>query len=148
MPNNLNRHDRTPGVERDVEQHNPPPKDGAKPKMPKWSSPFWYLPVMVLLLWFWQNTVSQFSYRTIPYSEFKNYLARHEVIRCIVRDDEIQGEILPKTSNTAPSATASPTNSAASTQTPPKPILFRTVRIEDPKLVDELQGSGVQFRGE
>ncbi|HTL18373.1 MAG TPA: ATP-dependent zinc metalloprotease FtsH, partial [Patescibacteria group bacterium] len=41
--------------------------------------------------------------------------------------------------NTAPAKTAA---------AQPKAILFRTIRIEDPKLVDELQGAGVQFRGE
>jgi len=80
-----------------MEARNPGPKGELKPKPPKWSSPIWYLPVMFLLLWFWQSTVSQFSYRTIPYSEFKASLARHEVVSCVVRDDDIQGEILPKT---------------------------------------------------
>jgi cell division protease FtsH len=133
-----------------MEARNPGPKGELKPKPPKWSSPIWYLPVMFLLLWFWQSTVSQFSYRTIPYSEFKASLARHEVVSCVVRDDDIQGEILPKT----PVATAQPssqikTNANAKTAAAaPKPMLFRAVRIEDPKLVDELQAADVQFRGE
>src|SRR5579864_8536392 len=128
----------------------PPPKGETKPKPPKWSSPLWYLPVMIVLLWFWQSTVSQFSYKTIPYSEFKGYLIRHEVIKCVVRDDDIQGEILPKASEQNPPSTSASTN-AVSAKTPaaePKPFLFRTVRVEDPKLVDELQGASVQFRGE
>jgi cell division protease FtsH len=139
-----------------MDQRNPSPppptsKDDAKRKTPNWSSPLWYLPVMVLLLWFWQSTVSQFSYRTIPYSEFKSYLARHEVIRCVVRDNDIQGEILPKSSDTVPDGgnkTNSPVASSKTPPAPPKAILFRTVRIEDSKLVDELQGAGVEFRGE
>jgi len=104
---------------------------------------------MLLLLWFWQSTISQFSYKTIPYSDFKAHLARHEVIRCVVRDDDIQGEILPvstpttgsTTNSSAPAASAKPASEN-------KPLLFRTVRVEDPKLVDELQAGGVQFRGE
>jgi cell division protease FtsH len=105
---------------------------------------------MILLLWFWQSSISQFSYRTILYSEFKGYLNRHEVTKCVVRDDDIQGEIVPK----APAETERPNQ--PHTNAPPakvaareaKPILFRTVRVEDPKLVDELQTAGVQFRGE
>jgi cell division protease FtsH len=137
-----------------MDQRNPPPKGDAKPKAPKWSSPLWYLPIMILLLWFWQSTVSQFSYRTIPYSEFKSYLAKHEIVRCVIREDDIQGEIQPKTANPEPGPASAPpngTNSTAKAKTPPaepKPILFRTVRVDDPKLVDELQGAGVQFRGE
>ena len=150
-----------------MEKRSPPPpqKGEPKPKPPKWSSPLWYLPIMILLLWFWQSTVSQFSYRSIPYSEFKAYLARHEVVKCVVRDDDIQGEILPKSVSSAEAASATSTNSPVTltnraptshTNSAPaknataeaKPILFRTVRVEDPKLVDELQGAGVQFRGE
>ena len=29
----------------------------------------------------------------------------------------------------------------------PRPWLFRTVRVEDPQLVDELQAAGVRFTG-
>ena len=91
----------------------PPSSSEPKPNTPKWSSPFWYLPVMILLLWFWQSTVSQFSYRTIPYSEFKASLNRHEVVKCVVRDDDIQGEIVTKPpAKTTEPATAS-TNAAA-----------------------------------
>ena len=60
---------------------------------------------MILLLWFWQSTVSQFSYRTMPYSEFKASLNRHEVVKCVVRDDDIEGEIVAKTPEPVTSTT-------------------------------------------
>jgi cell division protease FtsH len=103
---------------------------------------------MFLLLWLWQSTISQFSYRTIPYSEFKEHLNRREVVKCLIRDDDIQGEIVTK--QEAVNSTGSATNGTAVAQgaATPKPILFRTVRVEDPKLVDELQAAGVKFRGE
>src|SRR5579859_3723889 len=100
-----------------MDPRNPPPKSEPKPKEPKWSSPLWYLPVMVLLLWFWQSTVSQFSYRTIPYSEFKSYLARHEVIKCVVRDDDIQGEILPQAAAPGSAKAQGQTNATVATST-------------------------------
>ena len=135
-----------------MDPRNLPPKGDSKskPKPPKWSSPLWYLPVMILLLWFWQSTISQFSYRTIPYSEFKSYLSRHEVVRCVIREDDIQGEILPPKATETKSPPEVHTNAPAAKPAPAeaKPILFRTVRVEDPKLVDELQAAGVQFRGE
>jgi len=59
-----------------MDKREPPPKKEFKPKPPKWSSPLWYLPIMLLLLWFWQSTVNQLSYRNILYSEFKAALER------------------------------------------------------------------------
>ncbi|HEV2394002.1 MAG TPA: ATP-dependent zinc metalloprotease FtsH [Verrucomicrobiae bacterium] len=133
-----------------MDNREPPPKKDLRPKVPKWSSPLWYLPLMLLLLWFWQSTLSQFSYRTIPYSEFKHYLQHHEVVKCVVREDDIQGEIRPKAQSAGkPAETSTNAAAAKSAQTAEtKPFLFRTVRVEDPKLVDELQGAGVQYTGE
>jgi cell division protease FtsH len=132
-------------------RESPPKSDPKpKPKPPKWSSPIWYLPVMVLLLWFWQSTMTQFSLRTISYSEFKGYLNRHEVVRCVLRDDDIQGEIVTKSpaKPEAPQPTQTNGPAAKPKVAETKPILFRAIRVEDPKLVDELQAAGVQFRGE
>jgi hypothetical protein len=72
-----------------------PPKRELKPKAPKWNSPLWYLPLMLLAIWLWQSTISQLSYRTILYSEFKSHLQKGEVVSCVVRQDEVQGEIRP-----------------------------------------------------
>src|SRR5689334_15138935 len=74
----------------------PSNKGDLRPGRPKWSSPLWYLPIMFLLLWLWQSTVTQFAYRNIPYSEFKTALHTHEIVKCIIREDDIQGEIQPK----------------------------------------------------
>jgi cell division protease FtsH len=110
---------------------------------------------MVLLLWFWQSTIAQLAYHTIPYSEFKDYLKRHEVVKCVVKDDAIEGEILSKIPPAAENAGGSSTNSAPApavgakpATAEPKSYLFRTVRVEDPKLVEELEEAGVKFRGE
>lgn len=132
-----------------MESREPPPKREFRPKPPKWSS-LWYVPILFLLLWFWQSTVSQFAYHTIPYSEFKQYLDAHEVTKCVVKEDEIQGEIQPKAQPPAPAEAKASTNApaAAKAPAPPKPFIFRTVRVEDSKLVDELQAAGVKFRGE
>ena len=121
-----------------------------RPKTPKWSSPLWYLPVMLLVLWLWQSSVSQFSYRNIAYSEFKTYLSHHQVVKCIVREDDIQGEIRPVGKAASGKPAAGSTNAVALgiETAAAKPFLFRTIRVEDPKLVDELQAAGVSFRGE
>ncbi|MGH7866626.1 MAG: ATP-dependent metallopeptidase FtsH/Yme1/Tma family protein, partial [Candidatus Dormibacteraceae bacterium] len=85
---------------------DPKSKRDMRPKPPRWSSPIWYLPIMLLLLWLWQGAMSQLSYRSIPYSEFKDYLHNHEVTKCVIREDDIQGEITPKAtaSNEAPAS--------------------------------------------
>jgi cell division protease FtsH len=144
-----------------MDKREPVKKRDFMPKPPKWSSPLWYLPLMFLLLWFWQSTLSQLSYKTIPYSEFKEHLRNHEVLRCVVRDDEIQGEIqlgapmeskptgAAPTNATEHAATASTNSAPAKTQAAElKPFMFRSVRVEDPKLVDELEAAGVKFKGE
>ena len=131
-----------------MNRREPPPKGEPKGRPPRWSS-LWYLPVMLLLLWFWQSTLTQFSYRQIRYSEFKEHLRRHEVVECDIREDTIQGEIQPKpdlTTNTVTSTAT--TNTPAAKEAATKQFLFRTTRVEDPKLVDELQAAGVEFRGE
>jgi cell division protease FtsH len=122
-----------------------------KGKPPRWGAQYWYLPFMLLAIWVWQSVMVQFAYKTIPYSEFKAYLAKGEVTECAVKEEAIEGKIQPKAAaGTAVSATNStPEAPAAKTvSTTTKPFFFRTVRIEDPKLVDELQAAGVKFRGE
>src|SRR5215475_1611955 len=128
----------------------PPNKTDTRPKRPRWSSPLWYLPIMVLMLWLWQGMVNQFAYRNIPYSEFKGYLQRQEVLKCVIRQDDIQGQIQPKPSKGSDAKPASATKAPNQNNSPAsaKPFLFRTVRVEDPKLVDELQSAGVSFQGE
>jgi len=125
-----------------------------------WGPLLWYLPLMLLLVWLWQGALTQFSVRTIPYSEFKQYLARHEVVEAVVREDSIEGKIEPK--STTPSQTPKEGATAPSQTTPAneqgkkaavsteegKGFYFRTVRVEDPKLVEEMQAAGVKFRGE
>ena len=125
-----------------------PPRKDPRPLRPWWGSPLWYLPIMFLLLWLWQSAMTQFAYRNIPYSEFKQYLQQREVIKCVIRQDDIQGEIQPKVQAAAAAAPATNTVAANKPAALPKPFLFRTVRVEDPKLVDELQAAGVTFEGE
>ena len=133
-----------------MDRREPPPKREFTPKSPKWSSALWYLPLMLLLLWLWQSAISQLSYKNIAYSEFKDYVRQHEVLRCIVRTDDIQGEIQPKSLAAETNSTAGITTNApgAKAGAEVKPFLFRTIRVEDPKLVDDLEAAGVKFQGE
>jgi cell division protease FtsH len=103
----------------------------------------------LLVLWAWQELGNQVEYRTIPYSEFKGYLAKGAVAEALVKQNEIDGRIVPKPEQEAknkpgeiPAPSASPAQSPAAEA---KPFYFRTERIEDPGLVNELQAAGVQY---
>ncbi len=74
---------------------------------------------------------------TISYSQFKAHLANGEVLRCVVSEHTISGEI-------ASGVDGDPGTPEAT----PAPIRFRTTRVEDPKLVTELRTQGVEFSGE
>jgi len=128
-----------------------PPKIGLKvpeKNQPKWGFNFWPFLVMLLVLWGWQVAVEQFTVRTIPYSEFRERLARREVKDAIVKQDEIAGRIVPMgaVSNAASTAAARTNHGAAGTNATAS-FQFRTVRIEDPELVKDLQASGAEYNG-
>ena len=135
-----------------------PRMDDKKPGKldPRLSSMIWYFVFMVLFLWIWQGAISQVAVRTIPYSQFKTYLANGEVAEASVKHDEIVGRIVPRATaatNAVPAmSTHLPTNGASSKTNSiaaaKGPFPFQTVRLEDPDLVKELQAAGVQYAGE
>jgi cell division protease FtsH len=116
-----------------------------------------YFVTTLVVLWVWQELVRQVAVVTIPYSEFKAYVSRHEVTEATIQQDEIVGRIVPRSSPetkaAAPSATsvespaAGVSPSPRPTPAPTNPFFFRTVRVEDPDLVSELQAAGVNFSG-
>jgi cell division protease FtsH len=125
---------------------------------PQWRFFIIYFLVTILALWGWQELFERVSVRTIPYSEFKNHLARHEVTEAIIKQNEIEGRIVPKPTS-PPAAEASPSPGAEpateppakaepSPQEAPAPFIFRTERVEDPDLVSQLQAAGVKFSAE
>jgi cell division protease FtsH len=126
---------------------------------PPWRRWIWYFLGTLLVLWVWQELGNQVEFRTIPYSEFKTYLKKGFVTEVVIRENEIDGRIVPKPEHPpegkpaesptpAPSPGASPAPSPAASGSPSlgnEPFYFRTERVEDPGLVNELQAAGVQF---
>lgn len=116
---------------------------------PQWRFFIIYFLVTLLITWGWQEFFTQASLRTIPYSQFKQYLAEHEVTEAVVKESEIDGRIVPKAhgagnvSSAAPSPSASPSAEVKKAET--EPFFFRTERIEDPDLVNQLQAGGVKY---
>jgi cell division protease FtsH len=123
----------------------PPPVDKPKKISPQWSSVLWYLPLMIFFLWMWQETFSNLNVRTIPYSEFKARVRQGEVAEATVRTDTVEGRIQPRAPVAADRSNQSNTNATASDGD--KSFLFRTVRVEDPKLVEDLEAAHVKFIG-
>src|SRR5579883_674900 len=120
---------------------------------PQWLAVLWYLPVMLFLLWMWQQAFSNLAVRTIPYSEFKTYLEHDEVPEVMVKTDTIEGKIVPHAAAPSHPAAASETNAKTGTNAataqaaPEKPFLFRTVRVDDPYLEEQLEAAHVKFSG-
>lgn len=75
--------------------------------------------------------------QTIQYSEFKDFLARGEVSSVSMGREEITGKIEPK-----PRAEAD-----QESESPEEPFNFRTVRVEDADLVQELERADVEYEG-
>src|SRR5262249_55209031 len=113
---------------------DPKPNPPQSPQSPRrWNSIFWYVLLAMILLWAWQEATTQ-TVQTIPYSKFKDYVARKEVAEAAIRPDEIRGVIKPKEGKGKAPATSGEFN-------------FRTVRVEDKQLVEALQKSGAEFTG-
>src|SRR5687767_2907925 len=105
----------------------------------QWRYAFVYFIVLMLIVWFWQEAISRVSVRTIPYSQFKEHLAKGEILEANVSPDVISGKIRPQPTVTG---TNQPPANAAQ-----KEFVFRAVRLEDPKLVEQLQAASVKFTG-
>ncbi|MGB9624629.1 MAG: ATP-dependent metallopeptidase FtsH/Yme1/Tma family protein, partial [Phycisphaerae bacterium] len=136
----------------------PSTKPPGKPpeRTPNWGLLLTYLVMALVLLWMWQEGVQQATVQTIPYSEFKNLLARGEVAECRIEQDVITGKVVPRPAAhtaTSPAATrpvaVHPPATQAAAKEPPaaRPYMFRTVRVEDPKLVEDLEAAHVEFVG-
>ncbi len=138
-----------------------------------WHSWIWYVVLAMAILWLWQETFRQVAVHNIAYSEFKQHLAKGEVVECSIRENDIVGKIEPKGTAkpeavqpavgkekasakpaATPVSTESPKGSSKagskpekSKAAPPQAYVFRTERVEDPDLVRELQAKHVKFSG-
>ncbi len=116
---------------------------------PKYKLPLWNIILMLVLLWIWQDAVTNYSVKTLPYSEFKEHVRKGEVIEATVSPDRIQGKIQLKASSdtNAPIATKTNKPTRLDPDGDPNTFLFRSTPIEDPDLVKELEAAGVKFTG-
>jgi cell division protease FtsH len=130
----------------------PPNSDGSPPTPnPPYRIPIWNIIFMLILLWIWQDAVTNLTVKTLDYSEFKQHVRNGEVTEAKISPDRIQGKITLKPGNT--NAVNVATNAAAGKKTKadpdgdPNTFLFRTTPVEDPDLVKEMEAAGVKFTG-
>tara|TARA_R110002049_G_scaffold285698_4_gene467106 strand:- start:280781 stop:282853 length:2073 start_codon:yes stop_codon:yes gene_type:complete len=145
-----------------------------------WRSITWMMLMALIAVWLWQNVIQSSDVRTIPYSQFKTYVANEAVKQCEIGKTEITGTIDAALASATDGKKAEPpsgtpavldreTESATDTEPPGSKsssaeathqspaeqppeestttYAFRTVRVEDPELIEDLQSAGVEFTG-
>ncbi len=113
----------------DAEPRAPkPPHTGADAPFPR--STLLWAAAAALSLVLWQNVYERMAFEPIPYSEFKSALGAGEVKRVSISETQIEGEIVRRGEGGAEER-----------------ALFRTSRVEDPKLTEQLLTAGVETVG-
>src|SRR5688572_31120882 len=88
-----------------------PNNDGSSPTPnPPYRLPIWNIIFMLILLWIWQDAVTNLTVKTLNYSEFKQHVRNGEVTEAKISPDRIQGKIKlkPGSTNTVAATTNAP----------------------------------------
>ncbi|MFB0527205.1 MAG: ATP-dependent zinc metalloprotease FtsH [bacterium] len=85
----------------------------------------WLIIILVAMLF--ARLMRPQEYKEIGYSEFKNYLRSGQVVEALISEALIKGSFKSETGEL---------------------VKFKTVPVEDPKLVEELEAYGVKYKGE
>jgi len=85
----------------------------------------WLIIILVAMLF--ARLMKPQEYKEIDYSEFKTYLKSGQVAECLISETVIKGEFRSEEG---------------------KLVKFKTVPVDDPKLVEELETYGVKYKGE
>ena len=109
----------------------------------------WYLVFLVFVLWFWQWLMAPPAPREISYKQFRDYLARDLIARVELKDRVIVGELKAVPDSVIQKVEGHPL------QLPPRAKRwadtwkrrFTVVRVQDDRLVQDLQAHGVDYRG-
>ncbi len=153
-----------------------PPQRKPTPGLPpaRWGALIWYVILMLGLLWLWQSASQQAGSQTIPYSQFKEDVRQGDVVECSIGDTDIEGTLRftasaakqgagiqsakpgksagnqSQSGDKSSASNASSDSDAQSQQTQnvtSEASKFRTVRVDDPGLVADLEKAGVKFNG-
>ncbi len=107
--------------------------------------------VFLLGLWGYSLYAGWLDRHSIPYSEFRAAIAERRVLACEISPDEIRGRMRARLETGATLGAADPETGTGS-EGPSATLLgeeiaFRTVRVEDPELLADLQAAGVEVSG-
>src|SRR5580765_8655892 len=102
---------------------------GPRPTVQRPGSSLWYGLAFLLVLGFAQLYFMTPQGRSIPYSEFKGLVKDAQVVEVTITEQVIRGTLKQALPAGDPKA---------STQ-------FMTTRVEDPKLIEELESKGVKY---
>src|SRR3989449_423296 len=104
---------------------------GQRPLTPRTSSSLWYGLAFLMILGVAQMYYLTPSGRTIPYSEFKQLVKSGQIAELTISDQLIRGTLKQPHEGDSKQSKA-----------------FTTTRVEDPKLSEELEARGVEYKGE
>ncbi|MCJ7646430.1 ATP-dependent zinc metalloprotease FtsH [bacterium] len=85
----------------------------------------WLIIILVAMLF--ARLMRPQEYKEIDYSEFKSYLKSGQVVECLISESVIRGIFRNEEGEL---------------------VKFKTVPVDDPKLVEELEAYGVKYKGE
>lgn len=103
--------------------------------------------LFLFLLLAWQSYLTRANLRTLPYSQFKELVTQKALTEVSIGETEITGKILPGKEPPAPPGSPTPAPPRTGRATAPEPTLFRTLRVEDPQLAQQLQSAGIVYSG-
>jgi cell division protease FtsH len=129
-----------PAVPRSGEPDPRAPRPAPPPPRLPWPAFALYTAVALLMAWLWWQGLGTLAVRTISYREFEEQLAAGRVIEVRVGPEVIEGRMK-----------AEPEKGEAAAKEPApaaEPVRFRTVRIEDPTLLADLERAGVDYTGQ
>jgi cell division protease FtsH len=118
-------------AQKPVPRFNPLGGAGPRPARPRPGWSLWYGLALLLLLGVAQMYFMTGGGRTLSYSEFKALVRNGDVVDVTIGDQSLRGTL----------KTADPKD-------PKQGQAFTVNRVEDPKLVEDLEGKGVKFTGE
>jgi len=110
----------------------PNPRGVRRTLPPRAASSLWYGLALLLVLGLVQMYYMTPGGRSVSYSEFKSMVQSGQVAEVLIGEQTIRGTLKP----------------GAGVSGDDKSRQFTTIRVEDPKLVEELQAKGVKFSGE
>jgi len=125
-------------AETESTRETPPPERKSLPFGQRFGTIAWGL--LLAAIWAWVLLSVDTQTTTLPYSEFKDALDAGRVVSCEIDPDEIRGQLRPESRIGAP---GEGTLDLPNTEL----IGFRTVRVDDPDLLEELRQASVEVEG-